>query len=299
MKKIRNESYRAITHVFGDHLSLVILLLIAIGWFGDTLLALYLDVIYYFFPSKMAQYIAVLPPSSLILLSIFCLARQRKTSDRYSLNEIDSDRLRKHTLILVLSPYKDYSKENKSVEAFEAKISELPQVNNLHELTNTAFNCNWLPQLHAIEHYENLKEVIVIVTKDLGNRKGSIGQTHIFKALADKYFSQKNREITISSHIKSNYLQGKKDLVMKNEHGAPIDNLKDFGDTVLELIDQIESKNAKVNDRRKQIAVDVTGGYAWMSAVMAAATSSQDIFIHYSEITETEIRSLEIDVSVR
>ena len=297
-KTIRHSSYKAIYHVLGDKLGWVIFILVLIGWMSDSLFSLihqFSPKSHFFGFDKIDFYVFLL--CSLLLVGIVVWAKTTKFSDKYKAYPNDMERNQREVLILTLSGYNGWEfmengeKKKLKYAEFSKCLSEMPTGESVENLRKTPFNCNWVPLLQAIDHYKNLSEIIVITT---AGEKGSFEHIATFRTFVQKYLESSKREISIKSHINSGYIKTPK-LKEANKNGIAAENLHGLAETVLEIIDNLTEKYGDQNRVLQKIAVEVTGGTAGMSAVLAAVTASHGIFFHYTDTHS--LQSYELDIS--
>ncbi|WP_421847610.1 hypothetical protein [Marinomonas sp.] len=297
-KTIRHSSYKAIYHVLGDKLGWVIVILLLIGWMSDSLLSL----IHQFSPKSPFFGFNNID----LMVFIFCvlaltlfafLAKTTTFSDKYKAYSDDMERDQREVLILTLSGYNGWGiiengeKKNLEYSEFSKRISEMPTGESVEKLRQTPFNCNWLPLLQAIDHYKNLSEIIVITT---AGERGSFEHISTFRTFVQKYLEPSKREISIKSQLNCGYIKKPK-LIDDNKNGIASENLHGLAETILEIIDNLTTKYGDQNKALEKIAVEVTGGTAGMSAVLAAVTASHGIFFHYTDTHS--LQSYELDIS--
>jgi hypothetical protein len=308
-------SYKAVYHVLGDNLRWVIPLIILIGWFTDSLLSIFQQL----FQQGLKEFDNDKNIQNLLLnldfqfnlsMLVFCIiaiffithmAKKSIPSDRYKTIAVDKNRNQREILIQVISGYFPYQVRVKNEDGSDinslpysellANLSDLPSGMTIPELSKTKFNSNWLPSLNAINHYKNLKEVIILTTD---GEKGAHNQVDLFRKFVNQYLSSSGRKIKISTYLDPDYMKNNhlKELI---DNGIPSNDLTLFAETALEVIRNIESKHPRSHNIQDKIAVDVTSGKASMSAVLSAVSCSQDIFIHYTD-TDTML-SHELDIT--
>ncbi|PIE40276.1 MAG: hypothetical protein CSA51_01570 [Gammaproteobacteria bacterium] len=319
MSRSRYRSSQAIAHVLGKSFVPVIVLLIVVAWFTDSGLELFK----YFFQEVICDRLdfcfdaslisvdvfisfCVFVLSSIVLMFFWFESIKSKHSDKFKPIEKDNHKDERKILFVTLSTYHSRGFSNKEGEyppgyTYDKLIENMdsfPKILQgapISDLRCTDFQCNWLPLLQAINNYPSVEEIIVFTTS---GKRGSFRQFDGFKDFVSKYYEDTGREITITpyNHPKLLTDSGYK---KKYPEGLSADDMLNFAKVVLHVFDNViamQKKNKSINkDPNNMIAIDVTGGMASMSAVMAAISVSQGIFIHYTN-TET-LESQELDIT--
>jgi len=307
MKKIRHESSQALKHVLGKRLKYVMAILILISWLGDSLLNVVQDFLGETIPLtsnfSIKSDLAIFFIATFFLLLVIYFARKSPPSDNFVAKANDNKVNSREVLLVNLSRYTPYGKlkqgkldfadKGYSLELFKNNLSNFPNDKPLKEIAGTNFQCNWLPLLRAIEHYPNIKEVIVFTTLSTPDNEGSHKNVDVFRDLVNKYFSLRHREIVFKTYLSRD--------VMTSDHfkaaypeGLPTNNIHEFAQVVLHVLDNIDARYDKSIDSGDKIAIDVTGGMSSMSAVLAAVSVSKGTFMHYTDTNTFESQELDI-----
>lgn len=315
MKASRYKSAKALTHVLGKNLIPVIILLISISWLGDSLLSvigLFLthnsDWQTIWIESKNHLLIGFL--SVTILLIFWSMSRQKKHSDQFNKPSCtDNHKTERQVLIIALSTYNIHPKavlntpeepaltdrkQGYSLQELRDNLKDLPSDTSIPDLRRTAYQCNWLPMLQAINNYPSLTDVVVLTTS---GEKGSFGQINDFRDFVNQYFQLNHKDIAVRSYLNKELMT---DQNLRNAYskGLPANDIYAFSEVAMHILDNVIEKyksDQDVEEAGNRVVIDVTGGMASMSAVMAAISVSKGIFFHYTDTHS--LKSQELDIT--
>lgn len=315
MRKTRYKSAKALTHVMGNHLVPVMLLLISISWLGDACFTIFEQYVKHGATpqtiwDESKAYIITGAVALIILLIFWGFSRKEKHSDKFNKPSCtDNHKTERQVLIITLSTYNTFPKavlntpeepaltdreQGYSLQELKDNLKNLPSDTSIPDLRRTAYQCNWLPMLQAINNYPSLTDVIVLTTS---GEKGSFEQINDFRDFVNQYFRLNDKDIAVRSYLNTELMKNQ-NLRNAYANGLPANDIYAFATVAMEILDNVIEKyksDKGVEEAGNRVVIDVTGGTASMSAVMAAISVSKGIFFHYTDTHS--LKSQELDIT--
>jgi len=305
-KKFKASVANAFDQTFGKKVPWVLFLLILVSWFSDLLLGLIQKLLAKHLPDFMSLWmldIAVIV-AVIFLFTIF----YSKGVSSYTFSDgfivaANKKQSPKKILICVLSPYAPQKIDKKladklssekgylvpdeemgytTLEIFHNNINKDLKTKSAKELSATQFQSNWIPPLVAIEYYTEADKLIVLTT----DGSGSFNQYEAFHDFVKSFIGMRNLQI----HHYTEYLRDI-DLHTSYSTGLPSQDLEAFTNTVLDIIHNVECEN---DLNCADVAVNINGGFGFMTAVLSAVSVKNGIELHH---TDRELNSKPLDIN--
>jgi len=253
-----------VTHLLGSgrltSILKVMVVLIAIGWFGDSLFEWWTDIGLYLKGGAVSDWwplhrlFAVLF-LAVIVTRLWWLARQAEAHTRPTV-VVDSRPRRASGLILYLSPL--------GSEELQKLQDGLPALTGLEAFRQRFGGWRWRMPLEAITyHLPTLRRVVVISSAHGG---GSRRQVPVFKALADRLFPGADLRVQDVAELDSSY-----------EPGLDFEDVEKVAAATDDAYVRLRSAGLDHED----ILIDVTGGAKTSSVAGAVVALAEGRRIQY------------------